>query len=803
MDGLSYRLYTDASDEACGCTLQQVQKIKIKDLEGTKAYDVLKKAWENKEPPPRLHNKINTKTEHHDYLQEWASEFEETDVWTERMIGYYSRRFKRAETIYSATEREALAAKEGLIRFQPFIEGVKTVLVTDHTALQWAKTYENSNHWLAAWGTVFSAFAPFLEIVHRPGRKHSNVDPLSRLPRAPPSHISPQQSEESTLTPDNSLVEAQENALDSRPATRIEALWSVQEAFRTEFSHDSNVRGEDSINNAGRKQTQDHSRNYDGKRRTHSHMSENETEDQASSLEKSSESLWNVLNQHPPAIHISISKELRDSFISNYSKDRQFSTPYHEASEAEDSRSTGKRFYKDKNGLLFFINADFQPRLCVLKLLQQSILTEAHKAPLETAHMSPDQLWKKLTAKFYWKRMKTDIQEFCSSCDVCQKTKNPNFNNYGFLIPSPIPTRPYESVSMDFIMDLPWSEGYNAIFVTVDRLSKYAQFLPTTTGLDAEDFGTLFTKNVITRFGLPASIIADRDPRWTSDFWKGIAKSLKTRMVLSSSHHPQHDGQTEIINRFLETMLRAYVSEDKSLWAAWLHVLEFAYNSHVSASTGSTLFSLLLGFQPTSPLDQLSRISTKEYRTLTREASTFVNELQAHRESARLAIARAQETQAKYYDKNRKPFPNMEAGSLVLVNPHSLDWMESRGKGAKLIQRWIGPFEILEKVNPKVYRLRMSDKYPGNPVFNIEHPKPYKSSPPEFEARTVLPETRNKATQEEFEIEGVVGHQYKGRRLELLVRWLGYGPQFDLWASLTDLKNAPEVVREYRCAHDI
>ncbi|PBK70881.1 hypothetical protein ARMSODRAFT_847363, partial [Armillaria solidipes] len=88
-----------------------------------------------------------------------------------------------------------------------------------------------------------------------------------------------------------------------------------------------------------------------------------------------------------PAIHISINEELKKNFIAGYHKDRQLKTPYHEASKAEDSRSAGKRFYKDENELLFFINADFQPRLCVPKNLQQIILTESHESPLETTHM--------------------------------------------------------------------------------------------------------------------------------------------------------------------------------------------------------------------------------------------------------------------------------------------------------------------------------------------------------------------------------------------------------------------------------
>ncbi len=118
----------------------------------------------------------------------------------------------------------------------------------------------------------------------------------------------------------------------------------------------------------------------------------------------------------------------------------------------------------------------------------------------------------------------------------------------GFLIPSPIPSRPYKSLSMDFIVDLPWSDGYNAAMVTVDHLTKHVQFIPMTTGQNAKGFGELFGWEVVCCFGLPSSIICDHDPRWTSEFWREVARVLKIEMAYSSSHHPQHDGQTEIIN---------------------------------------------------------------------------------------------------------------------------------------------------------------------------------------------------------------------------------------------------------------
>jgi hypothetical protein len=228
IEGLPYRLYTDASDEAAGAALQQIQPILVKDLKGTRAYDKLEKAYLAGKPPPKLIVTVSNKNDDAAFEDKWGASLDETTVHVERVIAYWSRSFKGAETWYSTTEREALAAKEGLVRFQPFIEGEQILLVTDHSALQWARTYENSNRRLAAWGAIFSAYAPGLEIIHRAGRKHSNVDPLSRLPRDPPANISPTDIAGETISLRNDLVEAQEALLEREPARRATFVaWSL------------------------------------------------------------------------------------------------------------------------------------------------------------------------------------------------------------------------------------------------------------------------------------------------------------------------------------------------------------------------------------------------------------------------------------------------------------------------------------------------------------------------------------------------------------------------------------------------
>lgn len=135
IQGLPYRLYTDTSDEALGCALQQVQPIMIKDLHNTKVYEKLKKVFDAGEPVPQLTLKLSTSPAGLSIQDEWGATFEDSTVHVERVIGYWSRSFKPAEHRYSTTEHEALGAKEGLVKFQPFIEGEQIILVTDHSAL--------------------------------------------------------------------------------------------------------------------------------------------------------------------------------------------------------------------------------------------------------------------------------------------------------------------------------------------------------------------------------------------------------------------------------------------------------------------------------------------------------------------------------------------------------------------------------------------------------------------------------------------------------------------------------------------
>jgi len=188
-DRKGYRLYTDASDFGIGAVLQQIQAIRIQDLKGTQLYERLYKAYRSGKPPPQLVT-IADKDEDQPMTTAWNDIFKETEVYIERVIAYWSRLLKSAEKNYSPTEKEVLALKDALVKFEPLIEGEIITAITDHSALTWSRTYHNVNRRLMSYGLTYLAY-PKLKIVHRAGRIHSNVDPLSRLRRRIPFYDQP------------------------------------------------------------------------------------------------------------------------------------------------------------------------------------------------------------------------------------------------------------------------------------------------------------------------------------------------------------------------------------------------------------------------------------------------------------------------------------------------------------------------------------------------------------------------------------------------------------------------------------
>ena len=170
--------------------------------------------------------------------------------------------------------------------------------------------------------------------------------------------------------------------------------------------------------------------------------------------------------------------------------------------------------------------------------------------------------------------MKKAVRKFVRECQICQKNK-PDLSAFpGLLQPLPIPERVWSDVSIDFIEGLPKSEGKEVIMVVVDRLSKYAHFVPLAHPFSALQVAQAYLDNIYKLHGTPTSIVSDRDKIFLSRFWSELFRLLGTQLKMSSAYHPQTDGQTEVVNRSLETYLRCMTGERPRDWSKWLALAE-------------------------------------------------------------------------------------------------------------------------------------------------------------------------------------------------------------------------------------
>lgn len=201
--------------------------------------------------------------------------------------------------------------------------------------------------------------------------------------------------------------------------------------------------------------------------------------------------------------------------------------------------------------------------------LINTILVENHSTPVG-GHFRYHRTLNRIKTNFSWPNMKTTIKDFIKSCDTCQRCKTDSLSPAGLLQPLPIPTTVWTEISMDFVEGLPISHGYTVIMVIIDRLTKYDHFVPLKHPYTAISVAKVFIDNVVRLHGIPTSIVSDRDKVFVSSFWKTLFQLQGTKLNMSSSYHPQTDGQTEVLNRTLEQYLRCFTSDNPKKWIDWL-----------------------------------------------------------------------------------------------------------------------------------------------------------------------------------------------------------------------------------------
>ena len=295
--------------------------------------------------------------------------------------------------------------------------------------------------------------------------------------------------------------------------------------------------------------------------------------------------------------------------------------------------------------------------------------------------------------------MYQSVKEHVAACDTCQKTKSETMAPAGLLQPLLIPNRVWEDISMDFIDGLPISKGKNSILVVVDRLSKSAHFLALSHPYIAKTVAEKFVEGIVKHHGLPQSIIFDRDSLFMSKFWQELFKMSETRMKMSSSYHPQTDGQTEVINRCLEQYLRSFVHQQPRQWFAYLSWTKFWYNTTYHASIGMTPFEALYGRPPPEiPKYQDGTSAVNEVDLMLRSRNKVMGQLKEN--------LQATNNRMKQFTYGNCRDIEYQVGDYVYLKlqPHRQQSVFRR-TSQKLANKYYGPYQIMEKIGKVTYRL--------------------------------------------------------------------------------------------------
>ena len=244
---------------------------------------------------------------------------------------------------------------------------------------------------------------------------------------------------------------------------------------------------------------------------------------------------------------------------------------------------------------------------------------------------------------------------------------------------------------MDFVLGLPRTQrNKDSIFVVVDRFSKMAHFIPCNKTNDATYVANLYFKEVVRLHGIPRSIVSDRDAKFLSHFWVTSWKKLGTKLKYSTASHPQTDGQTEVINRTLGTLLRALIKSISKAWDLLLPHAEFAYNMAPSRTTGLSLFKVVYGVEPLSPISLVLRPLDNKPSP---DASKRVEEIKHLHEKVRSKIEKSNESYQAQANRHKKKV-TFQPGDLVWVHLRKERFPSQRK--TKLMPRVDGPFEVLD-----------------------------------------------------------------------------------------------------------
>jgi hypothetical protein len=271
----------------------------------------------------------------------------------------------------------------------------------------------------------------------------------------------------------------------------------------------------------------------------------------------------------------------------------------------------------------------------------------------------------------------------------------------------------WEVVTIEFITKLHRIvKHHDSIMVVVEKLTKEAHFIPVKTAHKGKNIAEMYLKEVVRLHGVPKEIVSNRDPKFTSKFWKGLFKGFGTNLNLSATYHPESDGKTKRTTRIIESMLRMYVMDQPSKWEDYIHLVEFSYNNGYHASLKMSPFETLYGKKCNTPVSWDNPTDREVV------GPELLKGMEEKMEKIKKNLKAAQDRQKSYAYKNRV-FKYFKVGEHVFFKVKAKRSFLRLGRFLKLLARYCGAFEILEKIEPVAYMLAFLASMRVHNVFHV------------------------------------------------------------------------------------